>query len=57
VQDIALWHEKLGYPVEDIVAHYPQLTLAEVHAALAYYYDHIEDIRREIAEGRLFVED
>lgn len=48
VQDIALWHERLGYSVAEIVAHYPQLTLAEVHAALAYYYDHREDIQQDI---------
>jgi uncharacterized protein (DUF433 family) len=35
VQDIAIWHERLGYAIEEIIAHYPQLTLADVHAALA----------------------
>src|SRR5256885_15997898 len=34
-------------PVE-IVRHYPYLTLAEVHAAMAYYYDHQEEIDAEI---------
>ncbi|HEY5868666.1 MAG TPA: DUF433 domain-containing protein [Candidatus Tectomicrobia bacterium] len=56
VQDVAIWHERLGYSVEEIIAHYPQLTLAEVHAALAYYYDHCDAIRRDIDDDRLFVE-
>ena len=57
VQDVAIWHEQWGYSVEEIIAHYPQLTLSEVHAALAYYYDHYAEIRRAIEEDRLFVEE
>jgi uncharacterized protein (DUF433 family) len=57
VQDVAIWHERLGYSVEEIIAHYPQLTLAEVHAALAYYYDYMDEIRRQIEEDRAFVEE
>lgn len=55
VQDVALWHERLGYSVAEIVAHYPQLTLAEVHAALAYYYDHREAIQQDIRDATTFV--
>lgn len=56
VQDVALWHERLGYSVAEIVAHYPQLTLAEVHTALAYYYDHQEEIQQDIREAEALVE-
>jgi uncharacterized protein (DUF433 family) len=55
VQDIALWHERLGYSVAEIVAHYPQLTPAEVHAALAYYYDHRETIQQDIRDAEALV--
>src|SRR5438093_8375741 len=55
VQDIALWHEHLGYSVAEIVAHYPQLTPAEVHAALAYYYDHREAIQQDIRDAEVLV--
>jgi uncharacterized protein (DUF433 family) len=51
VQDIAVWHERHGMSPDDIVAEFPQLTLANVHAALAYYFDHREDIRRDIEEA------
>jgi uncharacterized protein (DUF433 family) len=50
VQDIVVWTEHCGMPPDEIVARHPQLTLADVHAALAYYYDHVTDIRRELQE-------
>jgi hypothetical protein len=37
-----------GLGPEDIVLHYPYLTLAEVHAAMTYYYDHQDEIDSEI---------
>jgi hypothetical protein len=37
-----------GLGPEDIVRHYPYLTLAEVHAAMAYYHDHQAEIDAEI---------
>ncbi len=35
---------------DEIVSHIPSITLAEVHAALAYYFDHIEEIQAEMRE-------
>jgi len=55
VQDIALWHERWGYSAEEIVSRYPQLTLADVHAALAYYYDHRDDIKQHIHDAETLV--
>jgi hypothetical protein len=37
-----------GLGPEDIVRHYPYLTLAEVHAAMTYYHDHHDEIDAEI---------
>ena len=51
VQDIVLWHERLGYSPDEIVSKYPQLTMGDVHAALAYYHDNHKAIRRDIDEG------
>ena len=39
VQNIAVWHERLGMSANEIAAEY-DLTLADVFAALAYYFDH-----------------
>ena len=50
VQDVVIWHEKLGMSPDEIVHHYPTITLADVHAALAYYWDHRDEIERAIVE-------
>jgi hypothetical protein len=34
---------------EEIRSQYPHLTLAQIHAAFAYYYDHIEQLDAQIA--------
>jgi hypothetical protein len=38
-----------GLSSEEIVAHYPYLTLSEVHAAMTYYHDHRDEIASELA--------
>lgn len=38
-----------GWTPEDIHAQYPRLSLAEIHAAFAYYYDHQEALDAAIA--------
>jgi hypothetical protein len=37
-----------GLGPEDIVRHYPYLSLSEVHAAMTYYHDHRDEIDAEI---------
>jgi uncharacterized protein (DUF433 family) len=56
VQHVAVWHERLGKTPRQIVAEYPTLTLAEVHAALAYYHDHREQIEADIRAGEEFAD-
>jgi uncharacterized protein (DUF433 family) len=51
VQDIYVWHELKGQSPDEIVTNFPQLTLADVHAALAYYWDHTQEIQHEIAQA------
>jgi uncharacterized protein (DUF433 family) len=50
VQDVVVWHEQLGLSPDEIVAQFPQITLADVYAAMAYYHDHRDEIRRQMAE-------
>ncbi len=40
---------------EEIIYHYPSITLADVYAALTYYHDHREEIRTQIREDETFV--
>jgi uncharacterized protein (DUF433 family) len=56
VQDVVIWHNEMGHSVEQIAEDY-NLSLADVYAALAYYYDHKEEVDRAIVEGEKFVEE
>ncbi len=48
VAQIALDHLAHGWSANEIQKQHPHLTLSEVHASLAYYFDHAEEIDREI---------
>ena len=56
VWDVAVLAQA-GESPDEILTHYPHLTLADVHAALAYYYDNREAIDRQAAEDDRFAED
>mgnify|MGYP001340842208 CR=1 FL=1 len=51
VQDIVVWHERMGMSADEIVSRYPQLTLAGVYAGLAYYHDHRTEIDAQMDAG------
>ncbi len=57
VLDIVIWHEHQGLSPDEIVSHIPSITLADVHAALAYYFDHREEIQEEIRTERAEAEE
>ena len=40
VMDVVVMYERWGFSPDQIADQYPGLTLADVHAALAYYFDH-----------------
>ncbi len=56
VQDIVIAYEHQGMTPDEIVDDYPSISLADVHAALAYYYDHLEEIRQQIRESEEFAD-
>lgn len=39
-----------GWSADEIHRQYPHLELSEIHSAFAYYYDHREEIDRELEE-------
>ena len=45
VKDVAEAYEHSGYDPDEITQLYPDLSLADVHRALAYYFDNIDDFR------------
>jgi uncharacterized protein (DUF433 family) len=54
VADIAVWHERMGMTVDQICDGY-DLTLAEVHAALAFYFDHKREIDQRLTDDETLV--
>lgn len=57
VREIALDVIAHGWSPKEIHLNHPHLTLAQIHAALAFYYDHKSDLDAEIEEGLRRVEE
>lgn len=57
VKDVVIMHERQRMTPEAIVSDFPHLTLADIHAALAYYHDHREEINAEIVADRAWYEE
>jgi len=57
VQDIAIWHEQMGLSADEIVSRHPSITLSDVYAALAYYYDHLQEIQQHIQDDEELVKE
>jgi uncharacterized protein (DUF433 family) len=55
VWDIHIWHHLGGQSPEEIVAQFPQLTVADVHAALTYYHDHRDELESQMRDAEKFV--
>lgn len=55
VQDIVIWHERIGKSADEIASEF-DLSLADVYAALTYYFDHRQEINQAISESNAFVE-
>ena len=56
VQDVYALAEIQGKTSEEIVDALPNLTHGQVHAALSYYFDHRDEILREMREDELLVQ-
>ncbi len=48
VADVVIMHLRLGQSIEEIAGAY-DLSLADLHAAMAYYYDHRDVIEESIS--------
>lgn len=55
VADVALMYLRMGQSLEEIAGKY-QLSLAAVHAAMAFYYDNRQEIDLRTAEAEAFAE-
>ena len=50
VVEVILDHLAYGHSAEEIHLQHPHLSLAQVHAAFAYYYDHQADLDKELEQ-------
>ncbi|MGA7501295.1 MAG: DUF433 domain-containing protein [Isosphaeraceae bacterium] len=50
VRTIALDLIAHSWDAEEIQQHHPDLTLGQIHSALAYYFDHKEEMDRDIRQ-------
>jgi uncharacterized protein (DUF433 family) len=55
VADVAIMYLRMGQSLEEIAGKY-ELSLASVHAAMAFYYDNRPEIDQRIAETEALVE-
>lgn len=56
VMDLVCLHQEAKTP-EQMLVEYPSLNLGQVHAALAYYYDHSEEVEASMAKEDAAVAD
>ena len=56
VQHIFLEYKRLGWSPDQICDAHPGIKLAQVHAAISYYYDHKEELDKSIREDKEFAE-
>jgi hypothetical protein len=54
--DIVVWHEQRGYAPDEDVAMFPGITLADVYAALAYYFDNRAEIEADFQHDQQLAE-
>jgi uncharacterized protein (DUF433 family) len=48
VKHVFTWVEQMGMTPARVVAEFPHLTKAQVHAALAYYWSHQDEIHQDM---------
>jgi uncharacterized protein (DUF433 family) len=57
VKDVVDWYEGMGWSVSKILEEFPHLTPAGIHAALAYYWDHKDELEAKWAADDAWVDE
>ena len=57
VVELVLSHLAHGWDAENLHREFPYLSMGQIHSALAYYYDHREEIDRDIEDRRRVAEE
>jgi uncharacterized protein (DUF433 family) len=56
VVELVLEKMAYGWSPEELYFQHPHLTLGQIYSALAYYWDHQEDLDKDIERRREFVD-
>jgi uncharacterized protein (DUF433 family) len=56
VIDVYAWHVLQGKSPQQIVEEFPHLTLADVYAAMAYYWDNEQLLQEQFKRGQEFAD-
>jgi uncharacterized protein (DUF433 family) len=56
VIDLVEAQQAYGYSPEELAYQYPHVTLGQIYSALAYYWDHRQELDEEIARGLALVD-
>lgn len=56
VQNIVIWHERMGRSVDELASEY-DLSLADIYAALSYYFDYQDEVNNSIRESEAFIKE
>ena len=57
VIELVLDHLAYGWSPEELHFQHPHLTMGQIHSALAYYWDHRDEIERGMAADAAFEEE
>ncbi|MDP3091034.1 MAG: DUF433 domain-containing protein [Nitrospira sp.] len=54
VQNIVIWHECMGLTADEIASNH-EVSLADIYAALAYHYDHRQELDEAILADETYI--
>jgi uncharacterized protein (DUF433 family) len=57
VIQLVLNHQAYGWSPEELKFQHPQLTMGQIHSALAYYWDHKEDLDDYIEKSEIIADE
>lgn len=57
VMDIVVWHELRGKTADELVVMFPGISLSDVYAALAYYFDHREEVDQDFQKDEATIKE
>jgi uncharacterized protein (DUF433 family) len=57
VVELVMAQMAYGWSPEELLFQHPYLTLGQIHSALAYYWDHKDELDADIERRRLYAEE